>query len=370
MPQNYERTIPDAPLPISMLPRAEQLTLHDLFLLTQPNNPQGQRTKALTLQLLKNFISSDNSITYHDVGSGSLSPINVEDDVATVVCFKFGSVDSSIDNISFSITGVKQNSHINTILLQGGVGMDTRTCMVTIDTDNTLNLPTGNSAIVFIDRYNNNLILNTIYLPSSSAEAFFSKVTSKSQSQGGGSEASMDANGFFFTDSIVPNAYFKVVIEDDKLKIKVGTTTNYSEICYDIIDGSSITVNSGSGGGGSASKITPEQVISKKISILGGNSIQNDSNGDMYAAASNNNPTHFTASYFRATQGSGIIVTTSDVDLSSDTYSGIKQGAFIVIANKSSDPIIVSNSYVVSVTIQSGYSKLFVKTTEGFFPCA
>lgn len=60
MPQNYERTIPDAPLPISMLPRAEQLTLQDLFLLTQPGNPQGHRSKALTLQMLAAFLANTN----------------------------------------------------------------------------------------------------------------------------------------------------------------------------------------------------------------------------------------------------------------------------------------------------------------------
>lgn len=58
---NYQPTvIPEAPLPISMLPRAEQLTLQDLLLLTQPNNPQGQRTKALTLQLLAQFLGNMN----------------------------------------------------------------------------------------------------------------------------------------------------------------------------------------------------------------------------------------------------------------------------------------------------------------------
>lgn len=60
MPQNYERTIPDAPLPISMLPRAEQLTLQDLLLLTQPGNPQGQRSKALSLQMLAQFLGNMN----------------------------------------------------------------------------------------------------------------------------------------------------------------------------------------------------------------------------------------------------------------------------------------------------------------------
>ena len=56
----YKRQIPDAPLPISMLPRAEQLTLQDLFLLTQPGNPQGHRSKALTLQMLAAFLANTN----------------------------------------------------------------------------------------------------------------------------------------------------------------------------------------------------------------------------------------------------------------------------------------------------------------------
>lgn len=72
---NYQpNVIPEAPLPISMLPRADQLTLQDLLLLTQPNNPQGQRTKALTLQLLAQFLGNMNfdSITLSGPNSQSL----------------------------------------------------------------------------------------------------------------------------------------------------------------------------------------------------------------------------------------------------------------------------------------------------------
>lgn len=54
----YNRTIPDAPLPISMLPRADALTLQDLLLLTQPGNPQGHRSKALSLQVLAQFLGN------------------------------------------------------------------------------------------------------------------------------------------------------------------------------------------------------------------------------------------------------------------------------------------------------------------------
>lgn len=54
----YNRQIPDAPIPGSMLPRATELTLADLLLLIQPGNPIGQRNKSLTLEQLSNFIKS------------------------------------------------------------------------------------------------------------------------------------------------------------------------------------------------------------------------------------------------------------------------------------------------------------------------
>lgn len=55
---NYIRTIPDAPLPVSMLPRPEALTAQDLLLLIQPNNEQGSKTKALTLAMLAAFLGN------------------------------------------------------------------------------------------------------------------------------------------------------------------------------------------------------------------------------------------------------------------------------------------------------------------------
>lgn len=55
---NYNRTIPDAPLPVSMLPRPEALTAQDLLLLIQPNNEQGSKTKALTLAMLAAFLGN------------------------------------------------------------------------------------------------------------------------------------------------------------------------------------------------------------------------------------------------------------------------------------------------------------------------
>lgn len=54
----YNRQIPDAPIPGSMLPRASELTLADLLVLIQPGNPIGQRNKSLTLEQLSNFLKS------------------------------------------------------------------------------------------------------------------------------------------------------------------------------------------------------------------------------------------------------------------------------------------------------------------------
>lgn len=51
---NYTRTIPDAPLPVSMLPRASEVSSQDLLLLVKPNNDPGDKTKALELDTLVN----------------------------------------------------------------------------------------------------------------------------------------------------------------------------------------------------------------------------------------------------------------------------------------------------------------------------
>lgn len=54
----YNRQIPNAPIPGSMLPRASDLTLADLLVLIKPNNPIGQRNKSLTLETLSDFLKS------------------------------------------------------------------------------------------------------------------------------------------------------------------------------------------------------------------------------------------------------------------------------------------------------------------------
>ena len=48
----YDRQIPDAPIALSMLPRASSVTKDDLLYLVQPGNNIGQRSKAFTLQTL------------------------------------------------------------------------------------------------------------------------------------------------------------------------------------------------------------------------------------------------------------------------------------------------------------------------------
>lgn len=50
----YNRTIPDAPLPVSMLPRADEVSSQDLLLLVKPNNDPGNKTRALELDTLVN----------------------------------------------------------------------------------------------------------------------------------------------------------------------------------------------------------------------------------------------------------------------------------------------------------------------------
>lgn len=56
MAENYTRVIPEAPLPVSMLPRPESLSLQDLLLLVQTSSVPGQKTKAVTLSQIADFL--------------------------------------------------------------------------------------------------------------------------------------------------------------------------------------------------------------------------------------------------------------------------------------------------------------------------
>lgn len=60
MAENYTRVIPEAPLPVSMLPRPEELTLQDLLLLIQTASVPGQKTKAVSLSQLAAFLQLGN----------------------------------------------------------------------------------------------------------------------------------------------------------------------------------------------------------------------------------------------------------------------------------------------------------------------
>lgn len=70
----YNNQIPDSPIPVSMLPRADALTKYDLLYLVQPGNQLGQRSKSLTLEALadsdvffegvRNAVIKSNILTY------------------------------------------------------------------------------------------------------------------------------------------------------------------------------------------------------------------------------------------------------------------------------------------------------------------
>ena len=52
------RQIPDAPIPMSMIPQAETLTGNDIVVIVQPLNARGQKTRSMTLSQLASFIAA------------------------------------------------------------------------------------------------------------------------------------------------------------------------------------------------------------------------------------------------------------------------------------------------------------------------
>ena len=60
MAENYTRVIPEAPMPVSMLPRPESLSLQDLLLLVQTASVPGQKTKAATISQIADFLQLGN----------------------------------------------------------------------------------------------------------------------------------------------------------------------------------------------------------------------------------------------------------------------------------------------------------------------
>lgn len=70
----YKHPIPDAPIALSMLPRATVPTLEDILVLTQPGNPIGQKSRSLTLQALAAFLGDKfNSIVLQGSDGKSLT---------------------------------------------------------------------------------------------------------------------------------------------------------------------------------------------------------------------------------------------------------------------------------------------------------
>ena len=52
------RQIPDAPVPISMIPQAETLQGTDIVVVVQPLNAPGQKVRTMTLSQLASFIAA------------------------------------------------------------------------------------------------------------------------------------------------------------------------------------------------------------------------------------------------------------------------------------------------------------------------
>ena len=77
---HYNRQIPDAPIAGSMLPRPTALTAQDILLLIQPENPIGQKNKALVLSVLANWLADGNMgpIKTGEINVGASTWKNVE----------------------------------------------------------------------------------------------------------------------------------------------------------------------------------------------------------------------------------------------------------------------------------------------------
>lgn len=94
----YNRQIPDAPIALSMLPQiqAENLDDNDLMYLVVPNNPIGQRCKALALAALANWLAD-----------GNMGPIKTDKiNVGSSVWENLAGVGPSITNLYSLAAGI------------------------------------------------------------------------------------------------------------------------------------------------------------------------------------------------------------------------------------------------------------------------
>lgn len=114
----YNHPIPDAPIAGSMLPRATELTLNDLLVLIQPENPIGQKNKALTLQVLAAFLANRNlqEITLEGT-NGKTLVLNGEGSVftkpPTAGTLDRLTITEDSDGITIAITGPNVNRTVN-----------------------------------------------------------------------------------------------------------------------------------------------------------------------------------------------------------------------------------------------------------------
>ena len=94
----YNRQIPDAPIGLSMLPRiqAGNLNDNDLMYLVVPNNPIGQRCKALALAALANWLAN-----------GNMGPIKTDEiNVGTSVWKNVANVGTTIEHLYYLGAGI------------------------------------------------------------------------------------------------------------------------------------------------------------------------------------------------------------------------------------------------------------------------
>lgn len=91
----YNRTIPDAPIAGSMMPRATALTAQDLLLLIQPGNNLGQKNKSLELSLLADWLAD-----------GQLSVLKTPEIHVGNAVFKDGSSGPIIETLYSLISGI------------------------------------------------------------------------------------------------------------------------------------------------------------------------------------------------------------------------------------------------------------------------
>lgn len=159
-------------------------------------------------------------------------------------------------------------------------------------------------------------------------------------------------------------------IPGNQFNITIGTQTAYAQLLYNANDGPSVRVSSSSAGGGSASVMTPDSVITSKINI-GNKTLQLDDNimTSTKPAEQGYTPAAFGASYFVAAKDYGLRVVTTDQDLTSSSYDDFPNGAFIFIVNNSQSSISVTrDGGTSSVVLSAGTGRMFIKANGWWFP--